>query len=107
MMKMQDGVNLCTFPEGTRSKTNRLMPFMGGAFKMAQKAGAPVIPLSIIGAANVMPSHWLFPYRSARGVSKVIVHEPIESSGKTEEELNREVREKIIEGLPDEQRPLN
>lgn len=83
------------------------MPFMGGAFKMAQKAGAPVIPLSIIGAANVMPSHWLFPYRSAWGVSKVIVHEPIESSGKTEEELNREVREKIIEGLPDEQRPLN
>lgn len=102
----KDGVNLCTFPEGTRSRTNRLMPFLGGAFKMAQKAGAPIIPLSIVGAANVMPSHWMFPYRPAGGVCKVVVHEPVESVGKTEEELNREVREKIIEGLPEEQRPL-
>lgn len=103
---VQDGVNLCTFPEGTRSRTNRLMPFMGGAFKMAQKAGAPVIPLSIVGASNVMPSHWMFPYRPAGKVCKVIVHEPVESVGRTEDELNEEVRKKIIEGLPEEQRPL-
>lgn len=103
---IQDGVNLCTFPEGTRSRTNRLMPFMGGAFKMAQKAGAPVIPLSIVGASNVMPSHWMFPYRPAGKVCKVIVHEPVESVGRTEDELNEEVRKKIIEGLPEEQRPL-
>lgn len=82
------------------------MPFMGGAFKMAQKAGAPVVPISIVGASKVMPSHWMFPYRPARNICKVIVHEPVESVDKTEEELNEEVRGKIIEGLPEEQRPL-
>ncbi|KAL7520030.1 hypothetical protein ACHAWX_004781 [Stephanocyclus meneghinianus] len=106
MKWLDDGVNLCTFPEGTRSRTNRLMPFMGGAFKMAQKAGAPVVPISIVGASKVMPSHWMFPYRPARNICKVIVHEPVESVDKTEEELNEEVRGKIIEGLPEEQRPL-
>jgi 1-acyl-sn-glycerol-3-phosphate acyltransferase len=83
------------------------MPFKNGAFKMAHKAGAPVIPISICGAANIMPSYWMFPYRRAGGgACKVIVHEPVESKGKTEEELAAAVRESIIAGLPEEQRPL-
>ena len=103
----QDGVNLCTFPEGTRSRSGRLMPFKNGAFKMAHKAGAPVIPISICGAANVMPSYWMFPFRPAGGgACTVVVHEPVESKGKTEEELATAVRESIIAGLPKEQRPL-
>jgi hypothetical protein len=48
----------------------------------------------------------MFPYRPARSICKVVVHEPVESVDKTEEELNNEVRDKIIEGLPEEQRPL-
>ena len=102
---MQDGVNLCTFPEGTRSRSGRLMTFKNGAFKMAHKAGAPVIPMSICGASNVMPSYWMFPYRPAGGRCTVVVHEPVESKGKTEEELAKAVRESIIAGLPEEQRP--
>ena len=34
-----------------------------------------------------------------------MVHEPVESKGKTEEELAKAVRESIIAGLPEEQRP--
>ncbi len=83
------------------------MPFKNGAFKMAHKAGAPVIPISICGAANIMPSYWMFPHRPAGvGGCTVIVHEPVESKGKTEEELATAVRESIIAGLPEEQRPL-
>jgi len=37
------------------------MKFKKGAFKMAYKAGAPVIPVSIVGAGKVMPPHWMFP----------------------------------------------
>lgn len=106
MQWLKDGVNLCTFPEGTRSRSGRLMPFKNGAFKMAHKAGAPVIPISICRAAEVMPSYWMFPYRPAWGVCKVVVHEPVESEGKTEEELALAVREAIISGLPEYQRPL-
>ena len=51
-ISQQDGVNLCTFPEGTRSRSGRLMPFKNGAFKMAHKAGAPVVPMSICRAGK-------------------------------------------------------
>jgi len=105
MQWLKDGVHLCTFPEGTRSRSGRVMDFKNGAFKMAHKVGAPVIPLSIVGAGKVMPSHWMFPYRHAHGVAKVVVHEPIESEGMSEEELANAAREAIISGLPDEQRP--
>ena len=106
MKWLDDGVNLCTFPEGTRSRSGRLMPFKNGAFKMAHKAGAPVIPMSICRAGDVMPAYWMFPYRPAWGHCKVVVHEPVESKGKTEEELAQDVRDAIIAGLPEEQRPL-
>ena len=103
---LKDGVHLCTYPEGTRTRNGRLAKFKNGAFKMAHKAGAPVIPISIVGAEKVMPIHWMFPHRPARGVAKVVIHEPIESVGKTEDELAKAVRNAIIAGLPLEQRPL-
>lgn len=102
---LKNGVHLCTYPEGTRTRTGRLTEFKNGAFKMAHKAGAPVVPISIIGAAKCMPNHWMFPFRPARGVAKVIVNEPVESEGRTEEELAEEVRRRMISSLPEEQRP--
>ncbi len=97
---------MCAFPEGTRSKTGRLLPFKNGAFKMAHKVGAPVVPLSIVSSGKVHPPNWMFPRRSSAGICKVVVHDPIESEGKTEEELAEAIREAIISGLPEEQRPL-
>mmetsp|Transcript_19968 Transcript_19968/g.25356 ORF Transcript_19968/g.25356 Transcript_19968/m.25356 type:complete len:86 (+) Transcript_19968:62-319(+) len=83
------------------------MSFKRGAFTMAHKMGAPIVPLSIVGSAKVMPSHWLLPFRSSSKIAKVVVHEPIESVGKTEQELTEAVRKAIISGLPEEQRPLD
>lgn len=104
---LNDGVILCTFPEGTRSRNGRLNIFKNGAFKMAHKTGSPVIPLSIVHANQCHPSHWMFPLRPARELCRVVVHEPIESKGKTEEELAEAVRQKMIAGLPQDQRPEN
>ena len=74
---------------------------------MAYKAKKPVVPISICGAGKVMPSYWMFPYRPTRNVCKVVVHEPIESEGITEQELADAVRDAIISGLPEDQRPLD
>ena len=103
----KDGVHLCTFPEGTRSKTGRLLPFKNGAFKMAHKNGSPVIPVSIVSSSKCQPSNWMFPMTPCHSICKVVVHNPIESKGKTEEELAEAVRQAIISGLPEEQRPLD
>jgi 1-acyl-sn-glycerol-3-phosphate acyltransferase len=73
---------------------------------MAYKAGAPIVPISIINSQKVMPTGWMFSMKPARGTARVVIHEPIESKGKTEEELAQAVRESMIEGLPEDQRPL-
>jgi len=73
---------------------------------MAHKQNSPVVPVSIVGASNCQPSNWMFPCRPCRNICKVVVHEPIESEGKTEEELAEAVRRAIISGLPEKQHPL-
>lgn len=74
---------------------------------MAYKAGAPVIPISIVNSHKVMPTGWMMAMRPARGLAEVIVHEPIESEGKTEEELATAVRVSMLSGLPADQVPLD
>lgn len=106
MQTLKDGIHLCAFPEGTRSRDGRLLPFKNGVYKMASKVGAPIIPLSIVGAGKAHPVNWMFPRRSSHGICKVIVHEPIESNDKSEAELAELVRAAIIDGLPDDQHPL-
>jgi 1-acyl-sn-glycerol-3-phosphate acyltransferase len=48
------GNSLLMFPEGTRSRTGALLPFKKGAFVLAIKAQAPVVPTAIYGAARAM-----------------------------------------------------
>lgn len=74
---------------------------------MAHKVGAPIIPLSIVGSGRAMPFYWMFPFRAARSMgAQVIIHDPIESTDKTEAELAEAVRQAIIDGLPEDQKPL-
>jgi 1-acyl-sn-glycerol-3-phosphate acyltransferase len=102
----QDGIHLCAFPEGTRSKDGRLLPFKAGAYKMAIKAGSPIIPLSIVGAGKSHPPSYMLPRIPSCRVCKVIVHDPIETVGRSEEEIANLVRSAIVSGLPDDQLPL-
>jgi 1-acyl-sn-glycerol-3-phosphate acyltransferase len=75
---------------------------------MAHKVGAPIIPVSIVASGAAMPYYWMFPFRPPRSIpAKVIIHEPIPSKDKTEEELAKQVRAAVISGLPEDQRPLN
>ena len=54
-----------------------------------------------------MPTGWMFSMKPSRGTAKIVIHEPIESEGKTEEELAEAVRQSMIQGLSEDQRPLN
>lgn len=46
-------VSIGIYPEGTRSKSKVMGPFHAGSFKIAQKAGAPVVVSSIRGTEQV------------------------------------------------------
>jgi len=52
LLKKQE-VSIGIYPEGTRSKTRRLLPFHNGVFKIAQKAEAPIAVLSITGTEQI------------------------------------------------------
>jgi len=42
------------FPEGTRSRNGRLMPFKKGAFMLAAESGVAIVPTAITGSFEIM-----------------------------------------------------
>lgn len=105
---LKDGVNLVTFPEGTRSKDGRLKSFKKGAFKMAQTAGAPVVPMSIHFANKVQPLDYAFPAKSSvwsRPKAIIKIGKPIATDSKSDDELLEEVWQAIADELPESQKP--
>lgn len=83
MMK-ERGYSFLIFPEGTRSRTGKLQPFKRGGFFLALAAGAPIIPITIKGTFELMPKGRIFP---RRGPIKVIFHPPVETAGRTVEDI--------------------
>jgi len=57
--EVKKGVSLCIFPEGTRNKVNdTFLPFHEGSFKIAEKGGVPVIPMTIVNSAGLFEDHF-------------------------------------------------
>lgn len=51
---IRDGNSFLIFPEGTRSKSEALLPFKKGGFIMAISAQAPIVPVAITGGRAAM-----------------------------------------------------
>jgi 1-acyl-sn-glycerol-3-phosphate acyltransferase len=49
------GNSIMMFPEGTRSPDGRLRTFKPGAFTLAQRTGAPLLPIVVQGTARALP----------------------------------------------------
>lgn len=50
---LEDGEVLGLFPEGTRSKTKEMGTFLPGASLFALRAGAPIVPIALIGTGKI------------------------------------------------------
>lgn len=56
--EVKNGYSLCIFPEGTRNKVNdTFLPFKEGSFKIAEKGGVPIVPLTMVNTAQVFEEH--------------------------------------------------
>lgn len=53
------GISICIFPEGTRNTGEELsiLPFKGGALKIAEKSGCAIIPMSLNNTCDIFEAH--------------------------------------------------
>jgi len=52
---ISNGASVLLFPEGTRTHDGNTQPFKRGAFQMAYKSGAEVVPVTIKGTFEFLP----------------------------------------------------
>ena len=98
---LKNGYSVTIFPEGTRNKGEEgtLLEFKSGAFRMASKAKAPVIPVAITGTRDLMENHHML---MTPGHVVVRILPPIETEGMTREQLKQlpaMVQQAILENL--------
>lgn len=90
---VSDGYNFMIFPEGgikTR-ETEKIIEIKPGAFKLATKPGASIVPVSIIGTSQCKTKS---PWHKVR--VKVIIHKPIKKE-EYENMTTQEIGEKVVE----------
>ncbi|MDE3168686.1 MAG: 1-acyl-sn-glycerol-3-phosphate acyltransferase [Acidobacteriota bacterium] len=57
---LASGTSLIAFAEGSRTRTGRVQTFKKGIFTIAQKAGVPIVPMSIVGSYEFFRTgHWM------------------------------------------------
>lgn len=102
---IRKGHSFLVYPEGTRSPDGRLRAFKGGVFFMAIEAGAPIIPISVSGARNIMRKG---EFALHPGEISLTIHNPIPTDHCAVEDRERimaEVRQAILSGLVPEEWP--
>ena len=98
MAVLSSGVSLLIFPEGGRSVDGRIRRFKSGAFYLAIKAQAPIVPVAICGSRKILPKGSL---KINRGTITLYVEKPIATAhrrSKERAELMEEV-EGIVEDI--------
>jgi len=95
---IERGMPLLVFPEGGRSANGRVQPFLGGAFFVAIRSGAPVVPMAIVGSFEAVPMNSFV--IKPRPVT-LVVGEPIPVEQFTAREMDRlaAIAQKAVEDL--------
>ena len=78
------GTSIAVFPEGTRTPNGRLQEFRQGTFKIALRAGVPIVPVTIRGTFKLLPKTTLAP---RPGRVDVFIGKPIDTREYSEQRL--------------------
>jgi 1-acyl-sn-glycerol-3-phosphate acyltransferase len=101
---LRAGMSLFVFPEGGRTSTRELRPFLPGAAYLAIRAQVPIVPIALSGVFDLLPIHTRHFYPCQLTMR---VGEPIETTGMSVRQ-NGELTERLrnaIEELRDQPAP--
>jgi 1-acyl-sn-glycerol-3-phosphate acyltransferase len=99
---LRSGVNMTVWPEGTRSRDGRLLPFKKGLFYLARESGVPIVPVTVVGTHEIWGKG---EFAIRPGTATVIFHEPVDPAAySSQRRLIDAVRERIRSGLPEKYR---
>ncbi len=87
----KDYVSVGIYPEGTRSRSEEMLPFHNGVFKIAQKAGVPIAVVSIRGTENIHKNVPWGPTEVTVRVCRLLPAEEVKASSGGE--LGAQIRE--------------
>ena len=76
--RLDAGISIVVFPEGTRSRDGRLLPFKKGGFLLAVNTRTKIVPVTIIGSASLLPAG---AWKLRPGTIEVYVDNPVETDG--------------------------
>ena len=96
---LQAGRSLVIFPEGTRSKSDRLNRFKDGSFKLATRSGAAIVPLTIDGSYRLLEGNR---NRIRPGLVRLRIHPPLPMAehGSGSVDLAERVQRIVASALP-------
>jgi len=86
--KLDEGISVMIFPEGTISATLPLMRrFKNGAFKLAIEKQVPIVPVTFLNNHRILSEPEQMARPSGPRLSRSIIHESFETKGLTQEDL--------------------
>lgn len=95
LRSLRRGMPLVIFPEGGRTRDGQLQPFLPGAFFLAIKAQAEIVPIALVGTFDLLPMNT---YHIKSQPLEMRVGQPILTAGltvKDTEEVSAKVKSAI------------
>lgn len=93
--KLDQGLSVVIYPEGSISSEGKLKSFKNGAFKLAIEKKVPVIPVANINNWLFLQNGGFLKSNGRPGIPRIVVGDPIETKDMTIENIN-ELKEKVF-----------
>ncbi len=85
---LKAGRTVVIYPEGTRSTDGTVGEFHSGAVRLARDCGVPIVPIAVLGTAEVLPKGAGF---ISHAPMRVRIGQPVDPNGASGPELRAQV----------------